>query len=33
MTTELPSAETSNTPTSKFIVITVRSSEKQVPVG
>jgi len=26
-------AETSNTPTSKFIVITVRSSERQVPVG
>jgi molybdopterin-dependent oxidoreductase alpha subunit len=26
-------AETSNTPTSKFIVITVKSSERQVPVG
>ncbi|HEY5229162.1 MAG TPA: molybdopterin dinucleotide binding domain-containing protein, partial [Opitutaceae bacterium] len=26
-------AEVSNTPTSKFVVITVRSSERQVPLG
>jgi len=26
-------AEVSNTPTSKFVVITVKSSERQIPVG